>query len=92
VDSGVTIWGIRGNTGPGVRDDDVEAAVVEGGRHGDLALVRELDRVGDEIEQHLGEPLGVAAPTRQRRTRPATAAASKIPARSSAAGARCSST
>ena len=50
---------------PGIADRDGEGAVPEACHDADLSLIRELDGVADEVEQHLRQPLLVAEAMRQ---------------------------
>ena len=57
---------LRGsNTGTRVGNSDVEVPVYRFRRDTHLADVSELDRVADQVEEHLGEALLVAKPNRQ---------------------------
>ena len=51
--------------GPGVRDRDLEGTVGGSHVHRDLAGLGELDRVADQVEQHLRDPPVVALAERQ---------------------------
>ena len=46
---------VRRDPRAGVRDRDVERAVRRGHVDGDLATFGELDRIADQVEQHLGD-------------------------------------
>ena len=56
---------VRRDARPGVAHRDVEEAVGGAGRDLDRALVGELDRIADEVQQHLRQPPLVAAADRQ---------------------------